>query len=58
MSSTYVNNTSAVLGGEHGVQFDQYNVRDGLREGTVLSPILYNIFVASLLTDLKSEIYR
>jgi hypothetical protein len=53
MSSTYDNNTSAILGGQPGEQSTQYLVKDGLREGAVLSPMLYNIFVASLITELK-----
>jgi hypothetical protein len=53
MSSTYDNNSSAILGGQPGEQSTQHLVKDGLREGAVLSPMLYNIFVASLITELK-----
>jgi hypothetical protein len=54
MSSTYDNNTSVILEGQPGEPSTQYLVKDGLREGDVLSPMLYNILVASLITELKN----
>jgi hypothetical protein len=32
-----------------------YDVKDGLWEGTVLSPCLYNIFMAGLIRELKAQ---
>jgi hypothetical protein len=56
VSSTYVNNQSAVM--EAGTEKpESYAVKDGLREGAVLSPMLYT-FVASLITELKKPEHR
>jgi hypothetical protein len=57
VSSTYVNNQSAVMGAG-AERSDMYAVKDGLREGAVLSPMLYNIFVASLISELKKPEHK
>jgi hypothetical protein len=48
IAATYDGNTSAVLTSVKGVASAEYPVKDGLREGAVLSPTLFNIYIAEL----------
>jgi hypothetical protein len=50
----YQNNTSRVLTSVAGVSSSSYPVDNGLREGAVLSPLLYCVFTAGLITKLKT----
>jgi hypothetical protein len=52
--TTYDNNRSVVLTSEPDVTSAAYEVKDGLREGAVLSPCLYNIFMAGLIRELNA----
>jgi hypothetical protein len=54
IAATYDGNTSAVLTSVKGVASAEYPVKDGLREGAVLSPTLFNIYIAELFRKLKS----
>jgi hypothetical protein len=49
-AATYDNNRNVVLTSEPDMTSAAYiyEVKDGLREGAVLSPCLYNIFMAGL----------
>ena len=50
----YEDNTSTILTSQTGVTSAPYSVENGLREGAVLSPLLYCVFTAGLMQKLKS----
>ena len=54
VASMYQHNTSRVLTSVAGVNSPSYSVDNGLREGAVLSPLLYCVFTAGLISKLKS----
>jgi len=54
IAATYDDNTSAILTSVKGVTSTAYPVKDGLREGAVLSPTLFNIYIAELFRELKA----
>jgi hypothetical protein len=54
IAATNNNNRSVVLTSETDVTSAAYDVKDGLREGAVMSPCLYNIFMAGLTRELKA----
>jgi hypothetical protein len=56
IAATYDNddNRTAVLTPEPDVTSATYDVKGGLREGAVLPPCLYNIFMAGLTRELKA----
>jgi hypothetical protein len=54
IAATYDDNTSAILTSVKGVTSTEYPVKDGLREGAVLSPTLFNIYIAELFRELKA----
>jgi hypothetical protein len=47
-----------VLTSDEQVVSGSYGVNDGLREGAVLSPRLYNIFMSGLVRQLKRDAVR
>jgi hypothetical protein len=52
IAATYDGNESVVLTSDEQVASGSYDVNDGLREGAVLLPRLYNIFMAGRLVSL------
>jgi hypothetical protein len=59
IAATYDGNGSVVvLTSDEQVVSGSYDVNDGLREGAVLSPGLYNIFMAGLVRQLKRDAVR
>ena len=52
INEIYTNNTSRVVVG--GVSSGGYTVANGVREGAILSPILYTIFLDELLKRLRA----
>eukprot|EP00935_MAST-01C_sp_MAST-1C-sp1_P001766 g1766.t1 len=55
ISSMYDDNRSRILTSDAGVTSSEYSVENGLREGAVLSPILYVAFCSGLMRKLKSQ---
>lgn len=53
VASLYENTSSRVQA--HEVKSDPYTANNGVREGAILSPLLYVIFINSLLVDLRNQ---
>ena len=54
IASMYTGNRSRILTSRPGVMSSEYTVENGLREGAVLSPLLYCIFTAALMRKLQA----
>ena len=54
VASMYQHNTSRILTSDAGITSSSYPVENGLREGAVLSPLLYCVFTAGLIAKLKA----
>ena len=54
IASMYQHNKSKILTSTPGETSSSYEVHNGLREGAVLSPLLYCIFTAGLIAKLKA----